>query len=94
MKLLNLPGSQQFLYATMQDALRHDLQFTQLADELDVAEHFPLGQLASLLVLDVPRIAMLLDRVGAVLELELALVEQQKSECTGRIGRFKVGRFL
>ena len=66
----------------MQDRVGDDLQLAELADELDVAQHLALGRLPTLLVLGGELILPLegLVGLGAVLELEAALVEQQTRE--------------
>lgn len=67
----------------MQDVFRQDLQLAELADELDVAEHFALGEIAPLLLLLLGEVlaaerpmARLLQRLGPILEFEFALVEK------------------
>lgn len=86
---------QQVLDAAVQDGLGQDLQLAQLADELDVAEHLALGEVAPLLLLGRER-ALLEGGEGlrAVLELGAALVEQQQPERAGLRRGLQVGRLL
>ena len=74
------PPDQQLLAALVEDGIVDDLELAQLADELDVAEHLPLGHVlvlvlgirpagAGLAVVSREKLLILLADLSAVLKL-------------------------